>query len=347
MQVAQVRQNTSMRGKVTGWWEENGSGCRGHLGQGSLLHATWPCFGLALHSFTKQLGLILVSPHALKNSSETQDDGGHQWLSRWHSPFWVRAEQTQQHDAGGQCCWTRCNEIRNTDSPTLLLYKAVCSVILIRLQLEIYILQTKVTLAVLLQMTLFIMFSLKIYTAILNHHCISVWRWLQLCTELSKSHLLFAECWGPVKGERSYTRLEIMNSINKHNKLMGKSEFVIIFMMMRLQKRKKKKRTITFHPWNLPWSRSDIKNAIVLAVSKEQIRWGLLFSFFHSSGHHYYKWVASPPRSQLSKSYQRAEDGEEGRTHKEEQVLQIEQISHKFSDTFDLGFWRLGLAKKG
>lgn len=203
--VALVRQNRSWREKVAGGWGETGSGCRGPLGKGSLADAIQSCICLvnpALGSFTKQFGLTPVSPHALKISSKTQDD---RWLSRWHSPFWVRAKQTQQHDAGGHCCWTRRNEIGNTDNPTLLLYETVCSAILIRLQPEIYILQTKFPLAVLLQMTFLIMFSLKIYIAMLNHCCISVWRWLQLGTEWSNSRMLFVELLGPLKGERSYT----------------------------------------------------------------------------------------------------------------------------------------------
>lgn len=174
--VAQVRQYRSLREKVAGGRGEPGSGCRGLLWKGNLADAIQSCFCLvnhALGSFTKQSGLTLVSPHALKISSEAQDDGGHRWLSRWHSPFWVRAEQTQQHNAEGRCCWTRRNEIRNNDNPTPLLYETVCSAILARLlQTEIYILQTKVPLAVLLQMTFLIKFSLKIYIAMLNHCCI-------------------------------------------------------------------------------------------------------------------------------------------------------------------------------
>lgn len=245
--VAQVRQNRSLREKVTGAWEETGSGCRGLLQKGSLADAIQSCFclvNLALGSFHKELGLTLVSPHALKISSETQDEGGHRWLSRWHSSFWVRAEQTQQHDAGGHCCWTRHNEIRNTDNPTLLLYKTIRSAILVRLQTEIYILQTKVPLAVLLQIIFLIMFSLKIYIAMLNHSCISVWRWLQLCTEWGNSRMLFVELLGPLKCERSYTKFKFY-SINHPKKLTEKSEFVIILMMIRSLSRKQG--TIAFH----------------------------------------------------------------------------------------------------
>lgn len=204
--VAQVRQKRSLRKKVAGGWEEPGSGCRGLLRKGNLADTIQSCFclvNLALGSFTKQLGLTLVSPSALKISSEAQDDGGHRWLSRWRPPFWVRAEQTQQHDAGGHCCWTRRNEIRNADNPTLLPYEAVCSALPVTLQPDIYILQTEVPLAVLLQMTFLIMFSLKIYIAMLNRCCISIWRWLQLCPEGRNSHMLFVELLGPLKGKRN------------------------------------------------------------------------------------------------------------------------------------------------
>lgn len=78
--VAQVRENRSLREKVAGGWGETGSGCRGLLRKGSLADAIQSCVclvNLALGSFTKQLGLTLVSLHALKISSETQDDRGH------------------------------------------------------------------------------------------------------------------------------------------------------------------------------------------------------------------------------------------------------------------------------
>lgn len=97
MQAALVRQKRSLREKVTGWSAETGSGCRGLFELGSFADATqsWYCpVSLALGWFTKQLEWILVSLHALKISSETQDDRGYWWLSRWHSPFWVRADTT-------------------------------------------------------------------------------------------------------------------------------------------------------------------------------------------------------------------------------------------------------------